>query len=68
MKFYVVTINGEVGTIAHLSDEDGKKLREYVAEKAGTLDRTYVTEQDVATTNLFAAETEVDSAIDMWRP
>lgn len=68
MKFYTITINGEVSLIAHLSDEDAAKLRAYCDDECGGLDRIQFVEQDTVVTDLNEAMYRIESDLDSWRP
>ena len=63
--FYVVTINGEVATVAQLDEEDGERLYKYAAEING-LDRIHVSEQAVVQTQLEFVKEDIQSELDAW--
>lgn len=66
MKFYVVVINGDVATIAQLSDEDGERLRTFCKEQE-YFETIRVFEQTEVNTSLEITKEDIAAELDSWR-
>ena len=68
MNFYAITVNGDLSTVAHLTEADGKSLRDWAAEQNEQgLTRVVVTELHTLHTDLTRTIMAVESDIETWR-
>lgn len=66
MKTYIVRVNGDVATVANLSEEDGDRLRQFVLDRSDALIQVRFSEHEVSTA-VINAKAEVEQAIEDWR-